>query len=118
MKKKYVTVRIDRTRWQRGKYTIKNGSKLLVSKGGRMCCLGFVCLVLGAKKRDILHAGYPAGTMLDLPGLTERNGQIQNTGFSEDAASINDDTSLSDRQREIQLRKLAKQNGFIFKFVN
>jgi hypothetical protein len=85
-----------------------------------MCCLGFACLALGAKKKDILDQAMPDMVADDearekLKGLVNSHGD--SSQFALDAAEINDNDEISDRERERELRQLAKENGFRFVFV-
>lgn len=124
--KKYTHVIIDRKKWSRGNLS---GNALLVNRAfrndlmnvapmpkiGRMCCLGFACLVLGATRKEISGETMPSTVEKELPGLNYRNGD---TSFSKQASAINDNPDITDKEREKQLKKLARENGFIFKFVN
>jgi hypothetical protein len=125
--KKPITVKISRAKWSRGNCNLEN--QLLVQKGntkinkhfksGNMCCLGFACLAMGAKRFNILGIPFPDQTTIDLPGLNKegQHGGLVNTAFSEAAAKINDDPMITDRNREKQLRALARKNGFRFVFI-
>lgn len=122
MKKKYTHVTIDRKKWFRGDGGLKSSLRL---PGGKQCCLGFACRALGLKAKQILNRGMPSDVDYSeiIPGLTTESpggsfNSKSNTMFSEKAARINDLDDINDRSREKQLKALARQNGFIFKFVN
>jgi hypothetical protein len=124
------TIIIDRNLWSRGAH---DRNALLITEEmaeewedsetplieGTMCCLGFVCLALGATEKQIRGKDFPADTKLHLKGLseTDSNGDLRDTQFSKDAANINDDATIDDEERETQLCALAIENGFKFKFV-
>lgn len=126
---KKILVRISRAKWSRGhsenalllKHSKVELSGNKTARRGNMCCLGFACLAVGAKRKDILDVGLPACTEKLLPGLTEkspyRTGFIDDTDFSQSAAEINDDSTITDKQRQKKLRNLADENGFKFVFV-
>lgn len=114
MKQKSVTVVIDRRKWCRG---VDAGNSGLRLKDGKQCCLGFACRVLGVKAKDILLQPMPSDLLIEnLNGLTDQ--YKDDTVFSIKAAAINDNPAISDKEREKQLKSLAKENGFIFKFTN
>lgn len=52
---------IDRTRWYRGQGDRE--SRLLRSKDGKMCCLGFDALACGLEEKNIIDVGFPSQVM-------------------------------------------------------
>lgn len=116
-KNKLIEVVIDRTKWYRGRGS--PDSKLMRMDDGKMCCLGFACLKLGATEDQITGEEYPEGTDILLRGLTiKEKGKLKNTIFSQQAAHVNDDQGLGDSNREKQLYEMAIESGFKFTFIN
>ncbi len=118
---KLTKVTIDRKRWLTPD-TNKNyeGGLLYDSRNGKMCCLGFASRQAGGcSVQEIKDMGLPADTERDIKGLTEsEHGRIFDSDFSKDAADINDDKEINRKERERKLKKLAKENGFNFVFIN
>ena len=124
--KKPTVVRISRKKWSRGHEDNalllgKSAEKWVnnkTAKRGNMCCLGFACLALGAKKKEIRDKGMPCSVPRHLEGLNiDWMCGRKDTDFSFRASAINDDPDINNTQREKRLRKLAKRHGFKFVFV-
>lgn len=101
---KLKTVRISRRRWLRGtdKGTLRNSH-------GKQCCLGFVCREYGLKAKDIKGIDIPSSLSLILnPDLPEWLLESKDVNL---AVEANDDVSLSDRQREKEIRVIFARNG-------
>ena len=117
--KKFTVIRED---WFRGKGG--EPSRLLTRKG-KMCCLGFCARSLGYRRQSILTRTGPDDTVL----RTSRNrwpssllqkdegGPYWNTELCAGIISINDDTSSSDEYKEAKLKKRFEQAGFKVDFV-
>jgi hypothetical protein len=135
--KKIITV--DRQKWHRGSsfaqqpQRFAGSSALLVSETGRMCCLGFACKQLGVPENDLADIGLPGELHVRVKGLNRpwtvkekemyplvaTDSQFTETEFAEKAARINDNTDIDDKEREKQLKALAKKHRFQpFKFIN
>lgn len=114
--KKLIKVEIDRKRWYRGK---GDDLGMLRLRNGKQCCLGFAARVLGCRAKEILNKFMPEYLDRELTGLSKSvDGYIDNTEFSNSAAKANDDETITDKQRERQLKTLARKAGFDFQFVN
>lgn len=130
--KKLIKVVIDRKEWSRGNLAenelkvcrdtamSKIGDYSPRPKVGKMCCLGFASLVMGATARQISGLCFPGELTKLLPGLNKRknDGDIVNTAFSRQAALINDNEYIDDPTREKKLKTLARKAGFDFQFIN
>lgn len=120
---------IDRSKWGVGQ---DDGGLLLGSNTGRMCCLGFMSLVAGLNKNDIMDTGMPDGirSSEDLAELVDLehpfmkamvyvddDGDLVTTEFASQAAAINDagDVILSDR--EARLIKIFAEQGIDLQFT-
>ena len=112
------TVRISRHRWWRGKMV--KGESALRMFNGKQCCLGFVCRHYGATVKDICSAGMPCYLDEDVQDnlprwLVAPAGKGQAPVWK--AASINDDASLTEREREAKIKALFKRHGIRAVFV-
>lgn len=112
-----LKVKIDRSYWARSskrKYVVDNN---LLNDDGSMCCLGFVSLACGLKKKDISNIGLPyAVDQLPNKKYTEIwEAVCQECG---EIAEVNDDyIGKSDAQREAKLTKMFKKIGIDVSFV-
>lgn len=125
MAKKLKKLIIDRRRWGRG----SNGGSLLDSSNN-MCCLGFQCINLGFKKRDLMGQGMP-GDLVDgvtengkdrkqsviekrsnkLSWLVEGDRRKRSSNVAVKLAGINDDNDTTDAEKEEQIISLFLENG-------
>ena len=114
-----MKIRVSRRRWLRG-----NENGRLLDKSGKMCCLGFGARQCGVKAKALLNVGMP-GTiadpdctqaLCDSPLLTGDSSKWDSV-LSEAASGINDDPTITDRQRETQLRALFREHGHQIVFV-
>lgn len=109
---------IDRAKWLNGR-VIKDTcyDSVLYSKEyplrGMMCCLGFYGRSVGVPVAKLRNTCYlePVGKCEWL-GAGERKCTPQQA-----LVDVNDDASLSNRDREQKLKQLFKQHGIIVKFV-
>jgi len=93
-----------------------------------MCCLGFVCRdVCKLTEGIIFNAEYPdqvamrdstTESALITANLVERMNStyIRNTNFTQVAVNINDDSNLTDAEREQKLIELFAANGITVVF--
>ena len=109
-KEKRLVCTVNRRTWARGD---KNGPSRLLNQGGYMCCLGFLSLACQVPKEMLLNHLVPSYNSLGvelnkLPRLKEGWWLF---------VEANDDSRLSDLEREKRLKELAKENGFSFRFA-
>lgn len=120
MKKDYLI--IDRAKWRTGGNPILNpnytgeGSTHLLNDQGYMCCLGFRCEQMGIPEQHLLNVGMPSGlyNLYDIPDLINESGK--NSEFAVQAVRINDDPSLSTKEREKAITEHFKKIGVIVEF--
>ncbi len=138
------TIVITRSNWARGagdsayntllnSYTENVGGEGYepTFKNNSMCCLGFMCLQLGALPEDIKNQEMPKCAIVTqdrserllklLAPLAEYNesmNSIQSTPLASKAAALNDDESLEESEREEALLDLFLENGFKLEFVD
>lgn len=106
MAKKARVVEITRNRWadatRMDKEKETRGSKfsvgLYLPENKTMCCLGFVCRALGNTVDKISGVGLPSDVDFDAPEWL--------TDVEERAAEINDDSTLTRKDREASLKRL------------
>lgn len=96
------TIVIDRRRWGTG--------KLLRIADHKMCCLGFACRFYGLTEKNILDKGLPA-YLLNGDGRSKLPRWMMVSSFliNSDvnlAAQINDSPTLSDEEKEKQLKEI------------
>ncbi len=124
-----IKVQIDRKTWLRGVGSNDSVYKVrLRTEEGEQCCLGFVCKKLGLKNKDILDVGRP-GHLVRYDNFAQRNAKEKLTpvllkvkeptekAWVEEAITINDDSLMSETEREEKLTKLFAKNGLDVKFV-
>jgi hypothetical protein len=96
---------IDRSKWRTGGDIGTNnetgkGATALLNKQGFMCCLGFRCNQMGIPKRLLLNMGTPEDIQdWNIPDLVDEE-DGKDTTFVRDAVEINDDYSLTSKERE------------------
>jgi hypothetical protein len=121
-----IPLKINRRLWGRG---VTGG--LLRSFTGKQCCLGFACRASGFKVSEIQGHGM-LSDIDDLETLkkqaavfpilgklfkVDKHDLADNSKLAYDAAGINDDIMLSDKQREKKLTTLFKKHGVAIEFV-
>jgi hypothetical protein len=115
-----MRITVSRRRWLRG------GDGELLNKSGKMCCLGFGVRQCGVKAKDIRGLSMPSRiarpartkALLDSPLMVvDELYWASNSKLSDDAASINDNDKIVDKEREKQLRSLFRAHGHQIVFV-
>lgn len=102
---------VSRATWLRGEGP--DVSRLLRSSDQKMCCLGFACEQLGVK-RDIMKDREAPFQLDDVSELFELFSDLD----IDKAMVINDDESLTDADREADLRRLWEKAGGVLEFVD
>lgn len=109
---------VYRSKWARGHRTDRHGDKenLLRGLDRQQCCLGFVARELGCTVKAIESRGVPSSAALTPEAqdffLAPEVGVLwDEKPWIREAAGINDNWYLSDKEREKQLRELFKANG-------
>lgn len=119
-----IKVVIDRAKWRTGGDVRPSGwgETALRNKNGFQCCLGF-CVKAFDPKLPLTGRGDPAHLGVFIPGLasnfvrTSFVPSFTNTRLAMRAMAINDDTTISRRQREAKLLRLFKNSPYQLKFV-
>ncbi len=121
-----LKVVVERSKWLRGEGWEK--SKLLRSKDGKMCCLGFACLAMGATTVQISDMNSPTmacnmGGVLELPMLTmvgadHPSRRLVNKAPVDEAMMVNDERFTSESAREAKLTELLAQVDIDLEFVD
>ncbi len=94
-----MRVEISREKWLRGEG--HDGSQLLRKSDKKMCCLGFVCLALGATREQIMDVGLPSRvSSVKLPQWMRRSSDVLK------AVSINDAIDMDDATRERHITEI------------
>lgn len=108
----------DRTADKRKpKYYIYPGGQLL-DTDGKMCCLGFCAIQLGAPKTSLLGMGMPYSLKKAYPVISKLViGKVESTQLSIQAADINDDDSTTSDEKITKLTTLFKKFGHEIIFV-
>lgn len=116
---------IDRSKWKAGGFHTKNeigiGPTCLLNESGYMCCLGQISRQLGWPIYMIKNYASPSDAYCCIKD-TKVNKKIllnkeDDSEFAIEAMKINDDSKLSNRQRESKLKSLGKKFGLDIKFV-
>jgi hypothetical protein len=118
---------IDRKTWLRG----DPASYLLREQDGKMCCLGFLSLQCGVTKEKMMglatvavgadaNAEFRQGALASLAQVNkyarDPDAPYKNTDIADALMEANDDTLLSDAQREESLVELFKKIGVDVEF--
>jgi hypothetical protein len=121
-----IKVVIDRAKWRTGGAAggegagarmAQFGSTQLRNKEGFQCCLGFI-VAQTRPEIPILGIEDPENCGCIIEGLTyEVAGWPQNTNLTMDAIKINDESTLTNAQREQQLLELFKDSLYELEFV-
>lgn len=129
MSKEYKDVKtftVKRSKWQRGE---GNQSARLHNDNNKMCCLGFYAKKCGLKKKDITDVASPGEIeydikdawdtflikRLDMPDSTDL---LVDSNIANTLMEVNDDVNASDKDRELKLKELFKEQGIKVKFVD
>lgn len=107
---KLKELRIDRRRWVRGHI---GGRSALLNEEGNMCCLGFACRKEGIPEKDLKDVLNPFQVKNSrervLSLVTKRGYNRKATG---DAVDINDNTIITEQEREAQLKPVLAKLGY------
>ncbi len=108
---------IDRKKWLKGD---DGNNSCMLDDDGHMCCLGFVARrITKLSKERLFRQGTPADCYLGESLLTySSDGTLRDNDFSAEAMDINDDSGLSEKEREKKLIKLFKKNDIELSFSN
>jgi hypothetical protein len=128
------TLVIDRQLWQRGR---NEDSMLRSERDGQQCCLGFEAKSCGFSDADIVGEALPSSIpselykrpgidqdrwakLVDVNGLSLSRGHVGtvDTDFGMEAASINDDSKITEEEREVLLVALFAMNDVALTFIN
>lgn len=98
-----------------------------------MCCLGFFALKQGLTRKEILHVGQPDGVFTEKCLPAERASWVKRkfqglvigkvtdpraTRVCNKLMRVNDDTYISDTERESKLTRLFAKIGWKPRFIN
>ena len=122
-KTKYKKLVIDRKKWFRGQGD--EFSKLVLSDGN-MCCLGFLGVECEIPKKNMKDKGTPENVIKlkrkmwpsKVISLDDDWSYGYNTKWTDNAMFINDDSDITEKQRESKLKTHFKKIGYIVSFVN
>ena len=110
-----ITVVVDRQTWFRGHGAI-DSRLLLPGETPRMCCMGFLCKVMGFTDAEIYDV--PALDVVeDIKSIIPTEWNYNESNFRA-LYGINDNPGISDATREDALIAHAKQFDIHFEFVN
>ena len=106
-----LTVVVNRKRWYRG----KPNTSALRKRSGKKCCIGFLASALGVKNKDMTEVGVldDVDTVIDLSTFIDKNGHALTETYI-----TNDDSALTDKAREKELRAIGKRMDVRFRFVD
>jgi hypothetical protein len=119
-KKKILVCTVNRKTWARGKKNMpaeedEFGEKNhLLNEIGSRCCLGFLGQNCSVSDEVMLNTTMPGYLP---PEEYSKYPTLHAPYCWESFAALNDDTNLTEAEREQQLRDKAQANGFRFRFV-
>lgn len=107
---------ITRSKWFRGKGSERSA---LLTRNGKMCCLGFLGLACGLQKKDMRNSGAPSEISEELlakwsKGIIRSNAMDSALGVI--MMGINDDPSLKPKYREVRLKGLFERINYRVEF--
>lgn len=113
---------IDRSKWRSGDFSNNEtgeGNTLLLNQEGYMCCLGFRCHQMGIPKENLINIGSPWELSFDwdIPDLLDEHVNYNNSDFTREAITINDDRFLTPSQREKKIKKHFATIGVTVEFT-
>lgn len=111
MSKKFKTI-VKRSEWLRG-----TGEGYLLDDEGMKCCLGFRCEQGGISLNNLLEKELP----YEVRGHSRLPAWLQSKnleGEANKAAIVNDESCLTDKQREDELREIFASQGEEIEFVD
>lgn len=101
---------------------VGKGSTMLLNEEGYMCCLGQWIPQLNpeVQNNDLLDEGEPCNitTEIELLSITNFDGDIVNTEFSDNAIAINDNTVTTPKEKINGLRVLLSKQGYELNVIN
>lgn len=108
---------VKRSKWANA-HSVEDTNAIQLSNYLGMCCLGFVCLQLGAKEEEINNIDAPEGAKTNkiLGRLVDEFGR--HLKWVNRAMAINDDLGISNPTREHLLTELFQENGYDLEFVD
>jgi hypothetical protein len=113
---------IDRQKWLRGEGS--QDSYLLRPTDGKMCCFGFYCLAISGKIEYLIGNKSPEDIMDHIPSdnwLLSKNSYDNGTHNSPDcyrAMQYNDDGSISEDERESNIKHIFAKHDVEVEFIN
>ncbi len=123
MKKSFT---INRSTWRFGGYDKYKqfGLTKLLNTQGYMCCLGSISEQCGVPRKDLLNIDYPYDLLSqhhDLVSFLREKPTnsifANNTFLAQQAANINDNSNISNEERETRLIELFKTEGYTISFT-
>ena len=122
MNTKRLQVKVDRTRWYRGRTS--EDSKLYNPREQRLCCIGFLGLALGCDEYAMANIDTLAELSLNQYGTAPADMKKAAREFNRahrnalaEAYLVNDEPEYTDKVRERKLRAIGRSMGVNFKFV-
>ena len=111
-----LKVIVRRAQWLRGNDAT---SMLYRPSDRRMCCLGFACKAAGLKTKEISGEAFPNNVMAPLPKPLKRlvTSGGNTSGICDELVAINDDNTISTKEREAKLKQVGKHAGLDFRFT-
>jgi len=113
---------VQRSKWLRG----GKPHTFLLDGNGHMCCLGFVAAQCGVADNALRGVGAPRDIEVEdvyrqLQGvlirqLATRVTDWTDSALADEAMTINDDSALTDAEREAQLTALFADHGYALRF--
>lgn len=105
---------IDRARWGVG----SEGGSLYDSDTRKMCCLGFLARACGSRVSDIDGLGYPPReTVPDYFASKSDDVNSDPEVGAFQAARVNDNETVTSREREKKIKEIFSARGIKVKFV-
>jgi hypothetical protein len=109
---------IKRSEWDRGREQEDNDPTFLLGPHGK-CCLGFEALACGATEEQIRRECSPANVPdVNWPDWLKPFINGNESSGAHSAIQINDDTTITEKERESLLIDLAAENGEVWVFVD
>ena len=112
MIKNKVSFQVSRSKWLRGEGY--ENTFLLREKDGKMCCLGFLAMSLGNSTKRLKNTPSPCEGMNFPKTLSYKNGNTKQCALIQ---QINDDKSVTDQERERDLKREFSFCGINVEFV-
>jgi hypothetical protein len=120
-KTKILICTIDRATWARGNKNVpaEKGPDFeknhLLNNTGSRCCLGFLGKCVGVSDEVLLNTALPSSLPIE---DRDKYPTLEHNRYCwEDFSALNDNPTITEAEREQQLRDKAQANGFRFRFV-